>query len=254
MGKSSGSQGELPVNDVRRHPTRERQWDQALVLLVLVLCCGVIAAQIKPESKSFVVNGKAGDATVVQISGRTYVDIENLARIGNGSLGFNEDQITLTLPCSVVGKSPAVTPPEPNHAVARTSLSQSFMVAGIETIAQMREWASTMAYAIQNSYGVTEAWAADYRERAANSVRLASSAASTEGDRDALQLLTNEFENVKAWSDKLVEAKKSMDTAKYSTSPNALRDEPLSQKIINCGRFLGTMLGSAEFKDDRSCH
>jgi hypothetical protein len=128
------------------------------------------------------------------------------------------------------------------------------MIAGIETIAQMREWASTMANAIQHGYGVTEGWAADYREKAAYSLRQASASASTDADRSALQLLTNEFESVEAWSNELIEAKKSMDTAKYSTSSSALRNEPLSQKIISCGHFLGTMLGSAEFKDDPSCH
>jgi hypothetical protein len=128
------------------------------------------------------------------------------------------------------------------------------MRAGIEEIATMREWASTMAYAIQNNYQITDDWAAKYREQAANNLRLASAAASTEGDRNALQLLTNEFEAVREWSNKLVEAKKSMDTAKYALSPDALRDEALSQKIINCGRFLARMLGSSSFQDDPSCH
>jgi hypothetical protein len=128
------------------------------------------------------------------------------------------------------------------------------MIAGIETIAQMREWASTMANAIQHGYGVTESWAADYRGKAADSLRQAGASASTDADRNALQLLTNEFHNVETWSDELVEAKKNMDTAKYSMSSGALRNEPLSQQILNCGHFLATMLGSAEFADDPSCH
>jgi hypothetical protein len=45
-----------------------------------------------------------------------------------------------------------------------------------------------------------------------------------------------------------------MDTAKYTTSPNALREDPLSQKLIACGHFLAQMLGSATFQDDASCH
>lgn len=128
------------------------------------------------------------------------------------------------------------------------------MIAGIETIAAMREWASTMANAIQHGYEVTDSWVADYRAKAANSLRQTGASASTDADRNALQLLTNEFQSVDSWSNELLEAKKNMDTAKYATSSNALRNEPLSQKIINCGHFLGTMLGSAEFKDDPSCH
>jgi hypothetical protein len=67
-------------------------------------------------------------------------------------------------------------------------------------------------------------------------------------------LLTNEFQNVKAWSNELTEAKKNMATAKYTMSEGALRDEPLSQKLVKCGHFLGAMLGGGDFKDDLSCH
>ena len=225
----------------------------SLLVLLMLLLCGAILAQVKQESRTLVVNGKAGEAGVVQINSRTYVDLENLARIANGSLGFDKNQITLTLPGGYEASAPAAAP-APEQPVAHVGLSRNFMMAGIETLAQMREWASTMAYAIQNGYGVTESWAADYREKAANTLRQTSASVSTDADRNAMQLLANEFEAVREWSNKLVEAKKSMDTAKYSTSPNALRDEPLSQKIISCGRFLGTMLGSAEFKDDPSCH
>jgi hypothetical protein len=220
------------------------------VLLILLLGIDALA-QVKPETRTVVVNGQSGEAAVARINNRTYIDLENLTRIAHGSLGFDGNQITLVFPSSTASASattPEVEPPAPK------GLSRGFMMAGIETIAQMREWASTMAYAIQSGYAVTESWAADYREKAANSLRLASAAVSTDADRSAVQLLTKEFESVEAWSNHLVEAKKSMDTAKYATSPNALREEPLSQKIITCGRFLAKMFGSAEFQDDPSCH
>jgi hypothetical protein len=231
---------------------RDNGWGWSLLFLMMFLLYQLTSAQVTPQSRNLVVNGKSGVATVVQINRRTYVDLETLVSITNGSVGFQGNQITLTLPGS--DASAAAAAPEPDQPAAHTGLSRNFMIAGIETIAQMREWASTMANAIQHGYGVTESWAADYREKAANSLRQASASVSTDADRNALQLLTNEFESVEAWSNELVEAKKSMDTAKYSTSSNALRNEPLSQKIINCGRFLGTMLGSAEFRDDPSCH
>jgi hypothetical protein len=227
-----------------------------LLAFLIIPLCGVTLAQLKQESKTVVVNGQSGEAAVVNINGRTYVDLENLARIGNGSLGFSGNRITLTLPGSASGSSsgnaPAATP-DADHPKP-SGLSRNFVMAGIETISQMREWASTLAYAIQNNYGVTEAWASGYREQAASSLRLASNAASTDADRNAFQLLSNEFDGVTEWSNRLVAAKKSMDTAKYSMSPDALRNEPLSQKLISCGHFLGSMLGSGEFKDDPSCH
>ena len=221
-------------------------------MLLALLLNGTVLAQVKPETQSLVVNGHSGEAAVVRINDKTYVELQDLARIGNGDLGFRGSQISLAFPGS------SATPPaesvEQEKPAPKNGLSRNFMMAGIETIAQMREWASAMAYAIRNGYGVTEDWAGDYRQKAAASLDAASSSASTDADHNALQLLTNEFNSVGTWSNNLVEAKKSMDTAKYSTSPNALRDEPLSQKIINCGRFLSRMLGSAEYADDPSCH
>ena len=128
------------------------------------------------------------------------------------------------------------------------------MRAGIEEIATMREWASAMAYAIENGYLITEEWAANYRERAAHDLGLTSAAASTDADRNALQLLTHEFETVRDWSNKLVHERKSMDTAKYAMSENALRDDPIARKIVTCGHFLATMFGSGSFEDNPSCH
>ena len=128
------------------------------------------------------------------------------------------------------------------------------MKAGIEEIARLREWATTLASAIRGGYGVTDEWVNGYRDQASQSLQLAEAATSTDGDRNAVQLLHRVFNLVQQWSDQLVAAKKSMDTAKYTTSPNALREDPLSQKLIACGRFVTQMLGSATFQDDASCH
>ncbi len=222
-----------------------------LALLVLIFVSCITWAQIHRQTRILVVNGHSGQAEVVEIDAHAYVDLGALAQITNGSLRFEAEQIVLTLPVPSVN-TPATVPV--STPLDDSGLSRDFMRAGIESFAAMREWASTLAYAIQNGYQVTENWAADYREQAAHDLRLASAAAATEGDRNALQLLTHEFGAVRGWSDKLVQERKSMDTAKYALSPNALRDDPLSQKIVSCGRFLATMLGSASFQDDSSCH
>ena len=221
-------------------------------LLLLISACRMSSAQENSQTKTLVVNGRSGEAVVGQFNGRTYVDLESLARIAGGSLAFQGNKVTLELPGSSA-TAPA-TDSHVNSPPAPTGLSRDFTQAAIETLAQMREWASTMANAIRYGYAVTDDWAAGYREKAASSLRQASSSASTESDHNALALLTNEFHNVEAWSNQLVEAKKNMATAKYSMSNDALRNEPLSQKIINCGHFLGAMLGSGDFKDDPSCH
>lgn len=221
----------------------------ALVLLL----AGSSVAQVENPSRTLVVNGRTAQAGLVQINGRDYVDLQVLASITNGSLSFQGGRIVLTLPLSDLGASapaPAI-PPEPP---TETGFSQDFVKAGIEEISLMREWASPLAHAIQNGYPITEQWVAGYREDAANGLRLASVAAKTEADRKALQLLSNEFEFVREWSSKLVEARKSMDTAKYAMSAGALQNDPLSQKIITCGHFLGPMLGSGTFEDNPACH
>lgn len=228
---------------------RQKHWRESLLLLSIV--SGVASAQSAPDGRTLVVNGKTAESATVNINNRTYVNLETLARLANGTVAFHGNQVTLQLGCSAAGDAASTAQPD---QPAPTGLSRNFVVAGIETIAQMREWGSAMASAIQNGYGVTASWAADYRAKASSSLNMASAAAVTDSDRNALQLLTNEFNNVGTWSDKLVQAKQNMNTAQYSMTPNGLRDDPLSQKIITCGRFLGTMLGSAEFKDDPSCH
>jgi hypothetical protein len=227
-------------------------WSSKSVILLIVSLCNVAVAQLKPESRPLVLNGQAGEVSVIHINDRVYVDLMSLVRIANGSLSFQGNQISLILPAAATS-SPAESP-EPVRPTPQSGLSRNFRMAGIEAIAQMREWGTTLAYAIQNGYGVTEGWVADHREQAASSLRLANTAASTNADKDALQLLTNEFDTVREWSNRLVEAKRSMDTAKYTASPNALRDEPMSQKIIACGRYLGSMLAAGDYKDDPSCH
>jgi hypothetical protein len=222
---------------------------------ILALLSGISFAQSVQAGRILTIQGQSGEAPVVEVGGRAYVDIETLTRILHGSLSFRANRVILSFPASHDAPSGNEDQPaQSNPTASNAGLSQSFMRAGIEVMADIREWASTLGYAIQNGYQVTEDWAANYREQAANNLRLASAATSTEADRNAFQLLSNEFEAVRDWSNRLIQERKSMDTAKYALSPNALRDDSQSQKIITCGHFLATMLGSASFQDDPSCH
>jgi len=237
---------------------RNNLWKELVIysslLSLLVTLSVTSSAQHDQPSRILVIEGKAGQAAVVEIGGRAYVEIEGLTQITRGSLTFKADRIVLSLPTAKV--SPPVAEPLTEPAlspIADERFSLDFVRAGIEEIATMREWANTLAYAIQNGYPISEHWTANSREEAAHDLRLAAAAVSNEADRNALQLLTNEFEAVREWSNKLAHERKSMDTAKYAVSANALRDDPASQRIITCGHFLATMLGSGSFKDDSSC-
>jgi len=220
-------------------------------LFALLLTPGMAFAQASHGSSTVVVNGQSGKAAVIQDNGHTYVDVTALAQIANGSLSFKGNTIVLSLPAAPSGVNAAAQAPQPADD---SSLSRDFMKAGIEEISLLREWGAAVAYAIQHGYPIQDQWVANYRDQAANGLRLATVAASTSGDKSALQLLSNEFDGVRQWSDRLVRASQNMETAKYSMSPNSLREEPQAQKLIACWHFLGSMLGSGSFGDDDSCH
>ena len=235
-----------------------KQDSRSILLLVLTVTLSCSAfGQTKPQQRNITVNRRNGTAEVIDQNGRLFVDVMALASIGEGSVSFSGSGIVLTFPAvsshavTAATAEPLAAPLQPPDSSA---LSREFLRAGIEEIASLREWATTLGSAIRGGYGVTDEWVNGYRDSASQSLQLAEAAASTDGDRSAAQLLHHAFDLVQQWSDKLVAAKKSMDTAKYITSPNALREDPLSQKIITCGHFLGQMLGSATFQDDASCH
>jgi hypothetical protein len=223
-----------------------------LLLVFTAVLCGATFGQTQQQQRNLVVNGHNGKADVIEQNGRLFVDVSALAIIGKASVSFSGPRIVLTFPSAASGTA---APPEATSPPASSSaLSQEFMKAGIEEIAGLREWATTLASAIRGGYGITDEWVNGYRDQASQSLQLAEAAATTDGDRYAAQLLHRVFELVQQWSDQLVAAKKSMDTAKYTTSPSALREDPLSQKLITCGHFVTRMLGSATFQDDASCH
>ncbi len=222
-----------------------------LPIFLALVVVSEMSGQAKEQNRTLVVNGQSGQAATVEMYSRTYVDLEALARIANGMVEFQGTRILLTVPASEANSTSTTTAPD---QPAASGFSREFMRAGIEEIARMREWGSPLAYAIRNGYPITEQWVAGYRDQATHGLSVASIAATTEADRQALQLLTNEFESVKEWSNRLVEARNSMDTAKYAMSSSALQNDPLSQKIVTCGRFLATMLASGQFQDDPSCH
>jgi len=178
------------------------------------------------------------------MGGRYYVDIEALTQLANGSLGFRGNQMVLTL------SPPATGTTASNASPSTTSgFSKDFLKAGIEEMSVIREWRSALKNAIRQGYPVTEDWAASFRGQAQQSLRLVSVAASTDADRNALRLLTNEFNNMKKLSDRFVEANQS----RTYVPPTALDDDPLDQGILSCAHSLAAMAANNQFVDDGSC-
>lgn len=230
-----------------------------ILLLVLIAVLSGVALGQSSQPRNITVNGQSGQAEVIDQNGRLFVDLLAVISIGKGSVSFRGPAIVMNFPPVGSGTTAGnATNVSAGSAAAQPSnplaLSQEFRKAGIEEIARLREWGTTLGSAIRGNYGVTDEWVNGYRDQASQSLQLADAAASTDGDRDAAQLLHGVFNLVQQWSDQLVAAKKSMDIAKYTMSPSALRQDPQSQKIIACGRFVTQMLGSGTFQDDASCH
>ena len=223
-----------------------------LLPMALVTLSGLSAAQAaEQQNRTIVVNGRAGEATVVRMNGGTYVDLETLARIANGSVSFQGDRIILNL--SGTGARNA-SPDAENNDQPDTQFSRAFMKAGIQAVTTNKQWRSALAYAVQRGVPGDGSRTFVLRDKAAESVRLASAAASNAADQNGAQLLNNHFNNVQDWTDKLIEARRSMSTANLSMSPDALKNDSLYQKIAGCSDFLGETFAAGTFQDNPSCH
>jgi hypothetical protein len=226
---------------------RRKLFGAGLVVVAFMAASGRVWPQSAQQDLIFIVNGLPGHAPILQRNGRSYVDIEALARLTNGSLAFNGNQITLTLPASAVGTpgpAPAASQPQ------SPGFSKDFLKAGIEEMSVIREWRSALLNAVQNGYPVTDAFVSTYQGQAATSLRLASVAVSTDSDRSALQLLTNELANMQKLSNKILAARKNMNYI----SPDALKGDPLDVQILSCARSLAAMAASGQFQDDGACN
>jgi hypothetical protein len=114
----------------------------------------------------------------------------------------------------------------------------------------IREWRSTLISAVQREIPITDEWMTSFSDRAQHNLRLVSLAASTESDKNVFQLLTNQFNNMKQLSDRFVDANKS----RTYTRTDAVENDPLDRRILNCGHALVAMAASGQFVDDGSCH
>jgi len=208
-------------------------------------------AQTHAQRETLSVQGYVGQATVIRNRGRVFVDVQDLARITKGSLIIEEDRIILTL-------APSDASEPARDTAAKLGFSLAFMRAAIEAMASIREWGGMLQVIVQNGYPAEKAMAGNtiraYQGRAADSVALASAAASTDDDHRGLELLRNEFNNVQAWAESFIDARNSLSAADLSTSENPLKDDQEAQKIIRCGQFLAQMFPGGTFQDDAGCH
>ena len=218
-----------------------------IVLFGIILSlAGMLVAQSTPDRTLFV-NGKSV-GTVVQVGGRSYVDIDTVAQIMNGAVTVEANRILLVVPGRGPVQNSNAGAPQPAQG-----LSREFARPAIAELAEMREWRGAVGAILAYGSPVVGTWPQDYHDRVEASLQQAAVAASTAADQDALQLLRNEFGNLSQWANDVVSARQSLDATK-SVDPTAMQNDPALAKISNCSSFLSSMLVSGVFADDPNCH
>ncbi len=221
-------------------------WVVAAVAMFVVVVGLVQAAQ---QGTVLVLNGYTGTVPVMQLNGKNYVNVEALARATNGSMSFNGNQIVLTLPAAGSGGGAAASQQAAPAASQNTGFSKEFLTAAIEEMSTLREWHSALASAIANGFPVTGELVAPYQAQAATNLGLMQVAVSTQSDQGAAQLISNAYQKMKQLSDKYVAKRANLEFV----GPNALKNDPLDQSLIACGKSLRSMAGSGQFVDDGTC-
>jgi len=213
---------------------------QVFLVAGLVLTC---SCMITAQAGTLSVPGHPGVVSTVQVNGKNYVEIEALARLLGGSMGFQGDQIVLTL-SSGTASSSSVAPS------ANAEFSREFLRAGIEAMTEIREWRAALDNAIKNSMPISEAAVAPYRNQALTSLRLVSVSASTDADKNGSQFIKQVFDKMDKLSQKIVSARAQMNYL----SPDAVESDPLDHQILACARSLASMAADNQFRDDGACH
>ena len=188
--------------------------------------------------------GHPGEAPLLQVNGKSYIDIETLARLTQGTLSFKANQIVLTLPHADAELRTPVAP----HAV--TGLSRAFIQAGIEEMSVIREWRRAIVNAVQTNIPLSEDWISAQHSLADKNLALASSAATTDDDRSASPMLSAEFNNMQSLSELYLALRKQA----AAISPDTFHSAPLEDQILSCAQGFVSMTESHVFQDQAACH
>lgn len=203
-------------------------------------------AQTTQQAATLIIAGQPDQAALVRVRGKSYVDIESLARITHGSVRYQGNQVILTLPQT----GAANTSTQTTEANKPPQLSGSFLAAEIEALTAIREWRVSLVNAVQNNYPVTADWTGRLRRSTENKMQLAVAATSTDSDQKALDLLKNEFANMQQLNDQFVATHEKVNYI----SPDSFENNAADQKIMSCQRALVAMASTKQFEDVPSCH
>jgi hypothetical protein len=213
-----------------------------MLVAILLLPLMVLLAE---ETSPLLIEGPQGQARVIHLKGKNYVEIDELARITGGSLRFMGNEIILVLPGSGDASSQTIQPtPAPP-----VGLTRPFLNAGIEAVREILEWNAALKTAIAWDCPLSDESFGNFSRQVQSSLKHAEAAASTDTDQKAVPLLTDEFNNMRALTDKYLK----MTAHRDYIAPDSLNNDPLEQKVLTCWRSLDSMASSGQFVDDGSC-
>jgi hypothetical protein len=220
----------------------------------MLVCLAVADATVgfsQTQNKVLTVSGHAGQAAVIQRSGRSYVELESLARLTGATLGFQGNKVVLTLPPppapAMVAAPPQPVQPKPEEA----GYSREFLRAGVEQMTLVREWRSAIENAVRTNNPVEESWISGYRQNAETRMQMATASATTDADRQALPLLQGAMGMARQLSDRFL----ALRTTMTYVSPDSLDNDPLDRKILACAQGLAAQaIPGGRFEDVSACH
>src|SRR5271155_257109 len=122
----------LKIWNRRSRAMRIRQSFAWLLGAFLLVVSGIAVAQDANQDRTLIVNGQSENVPVIQVNGRSYVDLEALARATNGSLSYSGNQIALNLPNSpanayTASANTASAPAPPATPASNPGFSQEFL-------------------------------------------------------------------------------------------------------------------------------
>lgn len=117
-----------------------------LATLPMLLASGI--AQTPPKGSTLTIAGDPREAPLLQINGKSYIDIETLARLTQGTLSFKSNQTILALP-----SDRDIPAPAPHASVG---FSRAFTQASIEELGVIREWRIAIVNAVGSNSPASE--------------------------------------------------------------------------------------------------
>lgn len=215
--------------------------------IAAAMMCGAAAgAQQARSGGTLTIAGHTEQAPLIRINGKSYVDVESLARITHGTLQFDGSRTILTLPADGTGNAASATA----DATKPPRLTAGFLSAEVQAVAQVREWHVALVNAVNSSNAITTAWVGPMQRQADAKLQLAVAAATSDPDQKAAELLRNEFANMQQLSDQLV----AMHDNASAISPDFFNNNTLDAKILGCEHALTAMASTKQYQDDVQCH